>query len=46
MHAPQIKKKLLSVSKLTSDNNLNVEFDVNCCVVKDEVTGLKLLEGT
>lgn len=40
--APQITKNLISVSRLTNDNEVSVEFDKNQCVVKDK-TGNKLL---
>lgn len=45
LYVPQITKNLLSVSKLTSDNNAIVEFDHDCCSVKDKVTGKVLLKG-
>ncbi|KAL2470878.1 Retrovirus-related Pol polyprotein from transposon TNT 1-94 [Abeliophyllum distichum] len=35
LHVPKIKKNLISVSKLTTDNNVSVEFFPNGCVVKD-----------
>ncbi|GAU51364.1 hypothetical protein TSUD_383580 [Trifolium subterraneum] len=40
-----ITKNLLSISKLTADNNIFVEFDVDCCFVKDKLTGKVLLRG-
>ena len=40
---PEIRKKLLSVYRLTNDNSVFVEFHVNYCVVKDEGTGRSLL---
>jgi histone deacetylase 1/2 len=45
LYVPQITKNLLSVSKLTSDNNIIAEFDNNCCFVKDKLTGKVLLRG-
>ncbi|PNY01489.1 copia-like polyprotein, partial [Trifolium pratense] len=45
LYVPQITKNLLSVSKLTADNNIFVEFDANCCSVKDKLTGQTLLKG-
>ena len=35
---PEIRKKLLSVYRLTNDNSVFVEFHSNYCVVKDEET--------
>lgn len=32
---PHIAKNLLSVSQLTRDNNLTIEFNAICCVLKD-----------
>jgi len=43
LYVPQITKNLLSVSKLTADNNNIVEFDHDCCYVKDKLTGKVLL---
>ncbi|XP_031283016.1 uncharacterized protein LOC116141679 [Pistacia vera] len=42
---PKITKNLLSISKFTKDNNVIVEFDANCCIVKDKSTGAMLLQG-
>jgi len=42
---PKITKNLLSISKLTVDNNILVEFDENYCFVKDKLTGKALLKG-
>ena len=41
---PTITKNLLSISKLTSDNSLSVEFCENVCYVKD-MKGQVLLQG-
>lgn len=46
LHTPQVTKNLLSVSKLTSDNNILVEFDCHGCYVKDKTTRETLLRGT
>ena len=46
LYVPNITKNLLSVSKLTADNNILVEFDANCCFVKDKLTGKAILKGT
>jgi len=45
LYVPEITKKVLSVSKLTVDNNALVEFDTNDCYVKDKLTGRILLRG-
>uniref|UniRef100_A0A803QD60 Integrase catalytic domain-containing protein n=1 Tax=Cannabis sativa TaxID=3483 RepID=A0A803QD60_CANSA len=42
---PEIAKNLLSVSKLTHDNNVLMEFYSDCCVVKDKLTKKVLLQG-
>lgn len=42
---PRITKNLLSVSRLTADNNIFVEFHDCGCFVKDKLTGRTLLEG-
>ena len=42
---PSITKNLLSISKLTSDNHLSVEFLGNICYVKDTLKGEILLQG-
>lgn len=44
LHTPHITKNLLSVSKLTSDNNVIIEFD-SFGYVKDKATRKLLLEG-
>lgn len=36
LFVPEIKKKLISVSKFVSDNNLILEFHGDVCVVKDK----------
>ncbi|KAH9792303.1 retrovirus-related pol polyprotein from transposon RE2 [Citrus sinensis] len=42
---PDITKNLLSISKLTTDNNLSVEFVGNVCYVKDSLKKQVLLKG-
>jgi len=45
LYVPKIIKNLLSISKFTADNNILVEFDENCCFVKDKLTRKTLLKG-
>ena len=45
MHVPSIKKNSLSVSQLAFDNNVFIEFQSECCFVKDKETGQVLLQG-
>ena len=40
---PSIIKNLISISKLTTDNNLSIEFVGNVCYVKDSLKGQVLL---
>ena len=42
---PTIQKNLISVSQLTKDNNVFMEFHPSCCFVKDKVTGKVVLKG-
>ena len=42
---PSITKNLISISKLTTDNNLSIEFIGNVCYVKDSLKGQVLLQG-
>ena len=42
---PSITKNLISVSKLTADNNLSIEFFGSMCYVKDSLKGKVLLHG-
>lgn len=44
LHVPNIKKNLLSIGKLTFDNNC-LEFDATRCFVKDKATKKVLPEG-
>ncbi|KAK9133032.1 hypothetical protein Scep_012560 [Stephania cephalantha] len=43
---PHIKKNLLSISQLTRDNNVVIEFTDKLCLVNDSSTKELLLEGT
>ncbi|XP_039011009.1 uncharacterized protein LOC120140005 [Hibiscus syriacus] len=45
LHAPQITKNLLSVSKLARDNNVFLEFHSHECFVHDEKSGAVLLRS-
>ena len=45
-YVPKIKRNLLSVQKLTSDNNVFCEFHSSYCLVKDKTTNRILLQGT
>lgn len=45
LHVPRIKKNLISVSKLTADNDVSVEFFPNDCVVNDLSSRKALLQG-
>lgn len=40
-----ITKDILSVSKLTADDNIFVELYANYCLVKDKLTRKELLKG-
>lgn len=42
---PQITKNLISISQLTKDNNVVVEFTNKFCFVKDKVKNLIMLQG-
>lgn len=44
LHATQVTKNMISVSKLTSDNNIIVEFDSYECYVKDKSMWMTLLK--
>lgn len=47
LHVPSIKKKnILSIARITSDNNTIVEFDSCFVYMKDKVTKKLLLQGT
>ena len=42
---PQISKNLISISQLTKDNNIVIEFTDKSCFVKDNVRNLIILQG-
>jgi hypothetical protein len=46
LHVPLITKNLLSVSQLTKNNTVFVEFSHSHCFIKDQATGKTLLHGT
>jgi GAG-pre-integrase domain len=46
LHVPEIAKNLISVSQLTLDNKVSVEFSPHCCFIKDLETRQTLLIGT
>lgn len=46
LHVPLICKHLISISRLTMDNFVIVEFYDSFCAIKDKATGKVLLEGT
>ncbi|KAF7814697.1 Retrovirus-related Pol polyprotein from transposon TNT 1-94 [Senna tora] len=46
IHAPQITKNLISVSKLAKDNKVYFEFHANHCLVKSQETNETLLKGS
>ena len=45
LYVPQITKNLISISKLLNDNNICIEFDKTCCVVKEKRRGIVLIKG-
>ena len=45
LYAPKITKNLLSVSQITRDNNVFVEFHSDHCLFKDKNTKRVLLQG-
>lgn len=45
LHVPNITKNLISISKLTTDNDVFVEFFSDLCYVKDKVTRQVLVQG-
>lgn len=45
LFVPHITKNLLSISKLTTDNSLIIEFCGNTCFLKDKKKRTILLEG-
>uniref|UniRef100_A0A803PMV3 Retrovirus-related Pol polyprotein from transposon TNT 1-94-like beta-barrel domain-containing protein n=1 Tax=Cannabis sativa TaxID=3483 RepID=A0A803PMV3_CANSA len=46
LHVPSLTKNLLSISQFTKHNNVTIEFDDVCCLVKDKNTKQALLRGT
>lgn len=46
LYVPYITKNLLSVSRHTTNNNILVEFDGNCCFVKDKMIRRAILRST
>uniref|UniRef100_A0A803Q264 Retrovirus-related Pol polyprotein from transposon TNT 1-94-like beta-barrel domain-containing protein n=1 Tax=Cannabis sativa TaxID=3483 RepID=A0A803Q264_CANSA len=46
LHVPTITKNLVSVSQLTNDNYVFLEFQKSYCFVKDKHIGKVLLKGT
>ena len=46
LYVPEITKNLVSVFKLTPDNNIIVEFNTDCCYVKDKQIWKALLGET
>jgi gag-polypeptide of LTR copia-type len=46
LHVPDITKNPLSISQLTKDNNIIMEFTSSSCFVKDQATNQVLLHGT
>jgi histone deacetylase 1/2 len=45
LHVPDITKNLLSISKLTTNNNVFVEFYADVCYVKDKLTRTVIMQG-
>uniref|UniRef100_A0A803PR45 Retrovirus-related Pol polyprotein from transposon TNT 1-94 n=1 Tax=Cannabis sativa TaxID=3483 RepID=A0A803PR45_CANSA len=45
LHVPKIAKNLISISKLTADNKVFVEFFSDVCFVKDMETKMVVLRG-
>ena len=43
---PSITKNLVSISKLTLDNHVIVDFDSDCCLVTDKRSKMVLQQGT
>ena len=46
LHVPSLTKNLLSISQFTTDNNVILEFDSTCCLIKDKSSKQVLLTGT
>lgn len=45
LHVPHIRRNLMNIAKLTTDNNVVVEFNSNFCFVKDKDTRRVMLQG-
>lgn len=45
LHTPKIKRNLISVSQLTSQNDVIVEFNADCFFMKDKSSRRVLLQG-
>lgn len=45
LHTPFISKNIISISQLTSQNNVTIEFDYTFFFVKDKKTKKELLQG-
>lgn len=45
-HVPHIRKHLISVHRLVSDNNAFIEFHPDCFIVKDNVTKKIMFRGS
>ena len=45
LSVPSITKNFVSISKFTLDNHVIVEFDFDCCFVKDKQSKVVLLQG-
>lgn len=46
LHVPQIKRNLISIARLTTDNDVFLEFHSCFCLVKDKVSKKVMLRGT
>lgn len=46
LHVPKITKNLLSIAKLTHDNNVIMEFHLFSVFVKDKAMRKVLIQGT
>ena len=45
LRVPAITKNLISISQFTKDNDVVIEFFFDCCLIKDKVSRITLLEG-
>uniref|UniRef100_A0A803Q3J9 Integrase catalytic domain-containing protein n=1 Tax=Cannabis sativa TaxID=3483 RepID=A0A803Q3J9_CANSA len=46
LHVPSITQNLLSISQFTKDNNVVLQFDSVCCLIKGKTTKQVLLRGS